>query len=144
MQVEQYMPTRWYSLMETSGAWNGVRRAWESDVLSPAAKSSVIWERQANSSATFWSIPGTVPVKLPEYQNSVAGAKFWLVKSTEMAPESAGMTRIWQEYVHHKDLTSMCALMCLGAWSKLSLVKMMTFSLLQLILIWWKMKMSLT
>ena len=54
-----------------------------------------------SSAIPFRSIPGTVLVKLLEYQNSVAGVKFWLVNSTGMAPESAGMTRIWQEYVGH-------------------------------------------
>ena len=52
-----------------------------------------------SSAIPFQSIPGTVPVKLPEYQNSVAGVKFWLANSTGMVPESAGMTGIQQEYV---------------------------------------------
>ena len=53
-----------------------------------------------NSSAIpFWSIPGTVLVKLLEYQNSVTGVKFWLVNSSGMTPEFAGMTGIWQEQV---------------------------------------------
>ena len=32
-----------------------------------------------SSAIPLQSIPGTVPVKLPEHQNSVAGVKFWLV-----------------------------------------------------------------
>ena len=54
-----------------------------------------------SSAIPFQSIPGTIPLKLPEYQNSVAGVKFWLVNSTGMALEFTRMTGIWQEYVGH-------------------------------------------
>ena len=52
-----------------------------------------------SSAILFQSIPGTVLVKLPEYQNSVAGVRFWLVNSAGMALESTGMSGILQEYV---------------------------------------------
>ena len=54
-----------------------------------------------NFYCSFQSNPGTIPLKLPEYQNSVAGVKFWLVNSTGMALEFTRMTGIWQEYVGH-------------------------------------------